>query len=151
MTAFPLWIGTEGEPKEDKNTCVQADFGFLASLAITNALRTYYDGYIKGLSLTLPTLINGVSDNFVSTLLLIDFFIVAIPLTHAGYLFLSSLNIDNVKKNIQGIVLRVLLQSSSFLLSKWLSSSFWLIASPMSKNQKIFLFNHFNHNYSFSG
>lgn len=36
-----------------------------------------------------------------STLLLIDFFIVTIPLTHAGYFFLSSLNIDNVKKNIQ--------------------------------------------------
>ena len=63
ITAFPFLIGSDSKAHEHKTRVFYLIFGFIASLAITNALLTYYNQYIKGLTLLLPTLIGIASEN----------------------------------------------------------------------------------------
>jgi hypothetical protein len=97
LTAFPFLLDSDSKAHEHKTRVFGSIFGFLASLAITNALRTYYEQYIKDLTLSLPTLISIASENPLPGIRLVSFFAVAIPLAHAGYNFLSSLNIASIK------------------------------------------------------
>lgn len=108
LIAFP------GKTKE-KTPVLSLVFGFLASLAITYGLLKYYDNFITPVVIpqassieSLLPLLSPTSLNILPTLHLIVFFIVAIPLTHSGYIFLSSLvirkidteNLPNWKKGI---------------------------------------------------
>src|SRR5688572_23077314 len=97
LIAFPL-------KTEEKTPVLSQLFGFLASLAITYGLLKYYDNFITPIVIpaassveSLFPLLDLSSLNILPTLHLIDFFIVAIPLTHSGYLFLSSLVIHYIK------------------------------------------------------
>jgi len=94
---------------EQKQHTFDIIFGFLASLAITTALTTYYDNFLALIATDLYSLIQPAPDQqptnqqptnqqrpdqllyIIPNLHLIDFFVIAIPLTHAGYLFLSTL------------------------------------------------------------
>jgi hypothetical protein len=101
---------------EQKQHTYDNIFGFLASLAITTALLTYYENFLTLIgsdlySSTLPLNLPPSPKFYIPSLHLIDFFVIAIPLTHAGYLFLSSLanekkvtnphNDKERKKNLQ--------------------------------------------------
>jgi hypothetical protein len=102
LNAFPFLVSDEPKRHEHKTRAFGFIFGFLASLAITNALRTYYDQYIKVLPyLAIPGLINIMSENPLPSMRLISFFTVAVPLAHSGYVFLSSLNLASVRYIIE--------------------------------------------------
>lgn len=95
LIAFPL-------TSKEKTPVLSTIFGFLASLAITFGLMKYYDNFITAVVIEKASSFNGLlplldltSITILPTLRLIDFFIIAIPLTHSGYLFLSSLVIHN--------------------------------------------------------
>lgn len=77
-------------PIEEKQHVLDNIFGILAGLAITTALTTYYPNYLALIQLTLFPTLDDLG-YFIPTLHLIDFFVIAIPLTHSGYLFLSSI------------------------------------------------------------
>jgi hypothetical protein len=96
LTAFPFLLERDSKAHEHKTRVFSTIFGFLASLAITSALVTYYTQYIKVLNLSLPTLVGIASENPLPGIRLVSFFIVAIPLAHAGYIFLSNLNIASI-------------------------------------------------------
>ena len=80
-------------------------FGFLAGFAITFGLSTYYDNYIttldpsKGILLGIIPAIT-TPNGAIANLHLLDFFVVAIPLVHSGYLFLSSLGVSNIRTTL---------------------------------------------------
>jgi hypothetical protein len=97
LTAFPYLLDSDSKAHEHKTRVFSLIFGFLASLAITNALSTYYEQYIKDLTLSIPTVIGIASENPLPGIRLVSFFAVAIPLAHAGYIFLSNLNIASIK------------------------------------------------------
>ena len=82
---------SSGEFKEEKKSNIfKSIFGFLASLSITNALVTYYTGYIKTLSPNSSNLLEIIKQDPLPSLELIIVFVVAIPMTHMGYIFLSN-------------------------------------------------------------
>ena len=68
----------------------------MAALAITNALVTYYTGYIKTLSPTSSNLIEILKSDPLPSLELIIVFVVAIPMTHVGYIFISNIFIKRL-------------------------------------------------------
>jgi hypothetical protein len=88
--------------RTEKQHVLDNIFGFLAGLAITTALITYYDNYLAIQNFEpwndspfadLGSKID--SGYFIPTLHLISFFMIAIPLTHSGYHFLSTLANDS--------------------------------------------------------
>jgi F0F1-type ATP synthase membrane subunit b/b' len=103
---------------EQKQHTFDNIFGFLAGLAITTGLITYYQNFLALIGSDLYnsafqtnlTSAQQSSNSIFSDLLfvipnlhLIDFFVIAIPLTHAGYLFLSTLANANVKENVKEV------------------------------------------------
>ena len=85
---------------EKKSKVFSIIFGFLASLAITGALGTYYEHFIDNLPLsTFFSLQDILNVDLIPTLRLVIFFVIAIPLTHSGYRFLSNLIINNLSIN----------------------------------------------------
>jgi hypothetical protein len=69
-------------------------YGFLAGIAITIGLQTYYSQFINPYFLNI---LNPTSANILVHLRLADFFLIAIPLAHSGYIFLSGLTINSAK------------------------------------------------------
>jgi hypothetical protein len=97
-----------GTPDEKQTPIFSILFGFLASLAITNGLQNYYDEYINEIEQNLGSLndifrgvfVQGVpiEEYIIPNLQLAEFFVIAIPLTHSLYVFLSSVKIGEHKK-----------------------------------------------------
>jgi hypothetical protein len=85
--------------KQQRRHTLDNIFGFLASLAITSALTTFYLNYLALISprvydaMPLPHLIPELESlgYIIPIFHLIDFFVIAVSLTHSGYLFLSTL------------------------------------------------------------
>jgi hypothetical protein len=83
-------------------------FGFLAGLAITNGLMNYYGEYISIIEYNIGSFEDILRDRvfkpdvrfedyIIPNLHLIEFFVVAIPLVHSVYVFLSSIVIKNIQ------------------------------------------------------
>jgi hypothetical protein len=74
LWVLPLSALDEEKPKEEKTRIFSQIFGFLASLAITNALRIYYEEYLSRLSLDLSELVIQLpSKEIIPSIQLLDF------------------------------------------------------------------------------
>lgn len=93
--------------KELRRHTLENIFGFLASLAITTALTTFYLNYLALISprvydaMPLPHLIPELESlgYLIPLFHLIDFFVIAVPLTHSGYLFPSFIGNESCYDN----------------------------------------------------
>jgi hypothetical protein len=104
LVALPTRL--KGREVKSKSDVLGTIFGFLAAIAVAKGFETYYTLHIRPIQATSwNTLVELASRNPIPTFHLMDFFIIAIPLTHSGFLFLSSLlTYYNKQRGAPGIV-----------------------------------------------
>ena len=97
-------------------------YGFLASLAITQALISYYNNILTNIPSSNMNLSSIVFEEPAGLIYLMTFFVVAIPIIHAGFVLLSNImnktEIDKPKSIIAFFVFSIIQISFLFFAAK---------------------------------